>query len=187
MVSHAKPWFIPTFVEKCIQNAFVNFEFWSDTITFGNPWCVHHPLRIGYVVSKTVAVPTIGTMCANLANHITIMWASINPSLQCILVRLEVPFVTITNQHFTCNFNSFQMVVEGCSWHHSLVIVLLMIMSIHKILVSFIQVKKCWHSIPIVLPPILHCFIFLPALPPLYLSLLMYYPYHRNISLPIPR
>ena len=64
--------FIPTFLEKYIQNALVNFGYWSDSITFGNPWCLYQPLRIGYAVSTAVAVPTIGTMCANLANRATI-------------------------------------------------------------------------------------------------------------------
>jgi hypothetical protein len=71
--------FIPTFLEKCIQNAFVNFGSRSDTITFGNPWCLHRPLRIGYAVSNAVAVPTIGTMCANLANRTTITKMALYP------------------------------------------------------------------------------------------------------------
>jgi hypothetical protein len=33
---------------------------------------LHQPLRIGYVVSNAVAVPTIGTMCTNLENRTTI-------------------------------------------------------------------------------------------------------------------
>jgi hypothetical protein len=64
--------FIPKFLEKCIQNAFVNFGSRSDTMTLDNPWCLHQPLRIGYAVSNAVAVPTIGTTCANLANRTTI-------------------------------------------------------------------------------------------------------------------
>ena len=28
----------------------------SNVITLGNPWCLHHPLRIGYAVSNKVAV-----------------------------------------------------------------------------------------------------------------------------------
>ena len=64
--------FFRTSLEKCIQNAFVNFGSRSDTITLGNPWCLHQPLRIGYAVSNAVVVPTIGTMYANLANRTTI-------------------------------------------------------------------------------------------------------------------
>jgi hypothetical protein len=41
-------------------------------MTLGNPWCLHQPLRISYAVSNAVAVPTIGTMCANLVNRTTI-------------------------------------------------------------------------------------------------------------------
>ena len=61
--------FIPTSLENCLQNALVNLGSWSNTITLGNPWCLHHPLRKGYAVSNAVAVLTIGTMCANLANR----------------------------------------------------------------------------------------------------------------------
>jgi hypothetical protein len=71
--------FFPTFLAKCIQNAFVNFGSWSDTIPLGNPWCLHQPLRIGYVVSNAVAVSTIGTMCANLANRTTITKMASHP------------------------------------------------------------------------------------------------------------
>jgi hypothetical protein len=63
--------FIPTFLEKYIQNAFVNFRFQFDTISLGNPWCLHKLLKIGYEVFNAVAVSTIGTMYANLANRST--------------------------------------------------------------------------------------------------------------------
>ena len=33
------------------------------------PWCLHHPLKNGYVVSCAVAVLKIDTMCANLPNQ----------------------------------------------------------------------------------------------------------------------
>jgi hypothetical protein len=79
MEGRAKFYFILTLFEKCIQNAFVNFGFRSDTITLGNPWCLHQPLRIGYAVSNAVAVPTIGTTCANLANPTTITKMALHP------------------------------------------------------------------------------------------------------------
>ena len=58
--------FIPTSLEKCLQNAFVNYGSQPYIITLGNPWCLNHLLRKGYAVSNAVAVPTMGTMCANL-------------------------------------------------------------------------------------------------------------------------
>ena len=64
--------FIPTFLDKCIQNAFVNFGSRSDIIISGNPWCLNLPLKIAYAVSNAVAVPTLGTICSKLANRTTI-------------------------------------------------------------------------------------------------------------------
>ena len=64
--------FVPISLEKYLQNALVNFESRSDTITFGNPWCLDHRLRKGYAVSNTVAVPTMDTMYTNLADCSTI-------------------------------------------------------------------------------------------------------------------
>ena len=50
----------------------MNFGSQSDTITIGNLWCLNHPLRKRYAIPDVVAVPTINTMCANLANRFTI-------------------------------------------------------------------------------------------------------------------
>ena len=43
---------ISTFLKKCIQNVVVKFEFWSNTITLSNLWCLHQPWRKGYAVSN---------------------------------------------------------------------------------------------------------------------------------------
>jgi hypothetical protein len=43
-----------------------------DIIIFSNLWCIKHHLKKGYVVPSVVAVPIIGTMCANFPNHATI-------------------------------------------------------------------------------------------------------------------
>ena len=61
--------FIPTFLEKCLQNALVNFGFWSNTINFGNPWSLNYSLEKDYAISNVVIVPIIDTMYAKLANR----------------------------------------------------------------------------------------------------------------------
>ena len=78
---------IRTLLEKCLQNALVNFGSRCNTISFGNPWCIHHPLRKGY------AVPTIGTMCANLANHSTITKMASHPcdSGKLVMKSMHIP------------------------------------------------------------------------------------------------
>ena len=87
--------FIPTSLEKCIENALVNFGSWSDTITLGNPWCLNHPLTKGYVVSNAVAVPTIGTMCVDLANRFTIN--------KMVLYTCDSSKLVIKSMHILCH------------------------------------------------------------------------------------
>ena len=66
--------FVRTSVKKYLQNALVNSRSWSNTIIFGNPWCIHHALRKKFAVSKAVAVPIVNTICPNFQTYLPPRW-----------------------------------------------------------------------------------------------------------------